>query len=103
MPEREGKEKMRNFGNDRPEYFPFTLFEGKKVYKIPLATSIPAQELIDMQDAYAKGDEEAFKAQMEFLRKYIGDMADKLTAGDVREIIEAWGKASQEDGAEPGE
>lgn len=94
---------MRQFGKDKPELMSFKLGDSEKVYTIPLAASMPATQILCMQKAYKEGDAAALEFQIEMLRKYIGDIADDLTAGDVRDIINAWGVESSKQGAEPGE
>lgn len=95
---------MRKFGKDKPELMAFTLGDSEKVYTIPLAASMPATLILEMQESYKGGNEAAFKFQLELLRKYIGDEAvDQLTAQDVRDIIDAWADESSKQGATPGE
>lgn len=94
---------MRKFGTDKQEFMAFTLGNAKKEYKLPLAASMPADELLELYAAYQEGEREAFESQMKLLHRYIGDAASKLTAGDVRDIFEAWTEDSGEQGAEPGE
>lgn len=94
---------MRKFGKDKPELMNFTLGDSKKVYSIPLAASMPATLILEMQKAYKEGEVEAFEFQIKLLKKYIGDAADELTAGEVRDIFDAWAEDSKEQGAEVGE
>jgi len=94
---------MRKFGNDKPELMSFTLGSGKKVYNIPLAASMPATLILKMQKAYQDGEIAAFEFQLDILKKYIGNAADDLTAGDVRDIFNAWTEDSKDQGAEVGE
>lgn len=95
---------MRKFGTDKPELMSFKLGNSEKVYTIPLAASTPAVILQEMQKAPAIGEGEVFNVQLEFIRKYIGDeAAATLTAGDVRDIINAWAEESTQQGAEVGE
>lgn len=94
---------MRKFGKDKPELMSFTLGNSKKVYTIPLAASMPATLILEMQKAYKGGDVAAFEFQLNLLKKYIGEAADELTAGDVRDIFDAWTEDSKEQGAEVGE
>ena len=94
---------MRKFGTDKPELMSFTLGDSDKVYTIPLAASMPAVILEEMQDISAKGEGELFRFQLALIRKYIGEAADTLTAGDVRDIINAWAEESVKQGAEVGE
>ena len=94
---------MRKFGTDKPEFLVFQLEGSEKIYKLPLSASMPAAQLLAMQEAYSKGTESAFKFQIEFLRKNIGKIADTLTAATVGEIFTAWSEESGKQGAEPGE
>lgn len=94
---------MRRFGTDKPELMPFNIGESKKVYKMPLAASMPASTILRLQKSYQQGEAEAFEAQIEILRTYIGDIVDTLTAGDIRDIFDAWREESADQGAEPGE
>ena len=94
---------MRQFGKDKPELMSFKLGDSEKVYTMPLAASMPATLILQMQKSYKADDATAFEFQIEMLRKYIGDVVDELTAGDVRDIINAWGIESSKQGAEVGE
>ncbi len=92
---------MRKFGKDAPELFSFQLQGDKKVYKVPLASSMPYSLLKRMQQH--QGDEEEFDVQVEILRKYMGDVVDELDTITLSDILKAWGVASREQGAEVGE
>lgn len=94
---------MRKFGNDSPEFLSFQLGDDEKVYKIPLAASMPISVLVGMGDAAAKGDHETMRYQLEVLKRYMGEDADNLTAGQMGEIFSAWVEESNKQGAEPGE
>jgi len=94
---------MRKFGTDKPELMSFTLGDSSKVYNLPLAASMPATKLSEMQQISKEGDEAAFAFQLNLLRDYIGDAVDTLTAGDVKAIYEAWVEESSKQGAEVGE
>ena len=95
---------MRKFGTDKPELMSFKLGDSEKVYTIPLAASMPAVILQEMQKVSSKGEGEVFDFQLDLIRKYIGDKAaDTLTAGDVRDIMNAWAEESTQQGAEVGE
>lgn len=94
---------MRRFGADKPELMSFKLFDSEEVYTMPLAASMPATKILEMQEAYKAGDAEALEFQIETLRIYIGDIVDKLSAGDIREIYIEWGIQSSDQGATPGE
>lgn len=61
--------------------------EGKS-YSIPLGTSLKRKELQGL------GDEDAV---MQFLAKYLGeDVLDDLNVGELKQIIDAWSKATEE-------
>lgn len=94
---------MRKFGTDKPELMSFTIGDSDKVYTIPLAASMPATLLSEMQQISKEGDEAAFKFQLDMLRKYIGNAVDKLTALDVKDLFDAWVEESNKQGAEVGE
>lgn len=92
---------MRSFGKDAPEFFSFQITGDKKVYKVPLAASMPYSVLKKMQNA--KGDDGKFDAQVDMLRKYMGDVVDDLDAMTLGSILKAWAEASNSQGAEVGE
>ena len=92
---------MRTFGKDAPEFFCFQIADDKKVYKVPLAASMPYSVLKRMQEA--SGDESKFDTQVEMLRKYMGDVVDELDAITLSNILKAWAEASGGQGAEVGE
>lgn len=94
---------MRKFGKDKPEFMAFTLGEETTVHRLPLAASLPAAAMLQMYDAYQGGEAAAFKWQIEFLRKYIGEAADNLTTSEVAEIISGWMEESESQGASAGE
>lgn len=94
---------MRKFGKDKPELMSFTFGSSKKVYNIPLAASVPAPIILEMNEEYKKGDMEAFAWQVKFLRKYVGDLVDEMTTGDIKDIFDAWMLESSGQGAEVGE
>ncbi len=59
-----------------------------KKYSIPLGTSLKRKEL-------AKLDSD--EAAMKFFENYLGkELMDDLTVGEIKSIIEAWTKATQE-------
>lgn len=59
-----------------------------KSYNIPLGTSLKRKELAKLN----KED-----AALAFFEKYLGaDVMDDLTVGEIREIILAWSKATEE-------
>ena len=99
---------MRKFGTDTPEFMTFTLGNSKKVYKLPLAASMPISVAVQFSEIAAISDEDmqnaaSSKLQLDILRRYIGDAADDLTAAQVAEIFEAWAEESNKQGATPGE
>ena len=51
----------------------------------------------------AKSDDGKFDAQVEMLRKYMGDAVDELDAMTLGSILKAWAEASNSQGAEVGE
>ena len=93
---------MRKFGTDRPELMEFQLGDSDKIYAIPLAASMPAKTLVEMSEL-GNDDEKIFKFQFDLIKRYVGEAADELTAGDVRDIMNAWYKESAGQGAEVGE
>lgn len=93
---------MRKFGIDKPELMKFQIGDSDKVYTMPLAASMPASVLIEMSEV-ADDESKVFKFQFELLKRYISEAADSLTAGDIRDIMNAWYKESADQGAEVGE
>ena len=59
---------MRKFGTDKPDLLQFQLGDSDKVYTIPLAASLPANELIEMGEV-ENSNTEAFKLQYRLLKK----------------------------------
>lgn len=94
---------MRKFGVDKPDLMRFQLGDDEKVYTIPLAASMPISTLLGMSKAQKKGEAELLEFQVEMIRTYIGEAVDKLTSGDVRDILNAWTQESAGQGAEVGE
>ena len=94
---------MRKFGTDAPKFMSFTLGDDDTVYRLPLAASMPMDVLIELGEAAGKGGTESLRYQVDLLRRYIGDAADALTAGDVSAIYSAWNEESALSGAEAGE
>ena len=93
---------MRKYGTDKPELMKFQIGDSDKVYTLPLAASMPASVLIEMSEA-GENDAKAFEFQYKLLKRYIGEAAEKLTAGDIRDTMNAWYKESTDQGAEVGE
>ena len=86
---------MRKFGTDAPEFFTFLVGDSDKVYKIPLAASMPMKVLLNMGGS--------FESQVEMLRIYMGDAVDDLTASTLSDILKAWSDESRGVGASVGE
>lgn len=86
---------MRQFTTDAPEFFSFQLEGSDKVYKIPLAASMPVKVLLSIDGS--------LQSQMAMLEKYMGDAAGELSASTVGEILKAWSQASKDQGASVGE
>lgn len=93
---------MRKFGKDKPELMKFQLEGSEKVYTMPLASSMPANVLIEMSEI-GDDDTKMFKFQYELLKRYIGEAVEDLTAGDIGNIMNAWYTESSDQGAEVGE
>lgn len=89
---------MRLFGKDAPDFFVFQIEGSDETYKIPLAGSMTNRELLAFEAT--EGD---FRKQVEWLRTYLGDAIDDLTPGQTSEILRAWSRETQSQGAEPGE
>lgn len=99
---------MRQFGTDAPDFLSFTLGKSKKVYKLPLGTSLPFDyavrfaEIAAIDDAEEQGLE-SIKLQKEILDRYIGEDAKDLTTAQVTEIFEAWAEEGNKSGVSQGE
>lgn len=91
---------MRTFSKNNTEYFEFQLEGEKKTYRIPIAASMPYSVLKKMREA---SSDEQFPAQVNMLRKYMGDVVDDLSAGTLSDILRAWSDESREAGASVGE
>ena len=92
---------MRTFGKELTEYFEFQLEDDEKVYRIPLAAAMPFGLLDEMSKA--ANTEDRFTAQVNMLRKYMGDVVDDLPVGVLSDILKAWGEESTKAGASMGE
>jgi len=90
---------MRTFGKDSPEFMAFQIAGSDDVYKMPLASSLPMSELLELSEAAAKGGAHILRYQLDLLRKHIGPKADELTAQDVADIFAAWNEESGKTGA----
>ena len=92
---------MRTFGEIK-KYFEFQLEGDDKVYKIPLASSMPAATILMLRDADKRG--EGFEAQLTMLKRYIGEeLVNELSVDMADSILKAWGEESAEQGASAGE
>lgn len=94
---------MRKFGTDKPEVMSFQLGDDKKIYKMPLAASLPVSKLLEMEDVSKKNDYAILRFQIELLREHIGDVVDTLTSKDIADIFNAWNEESGLQGADTGE
>ena len=94
---------MRTFGTDSPEFMAFKLAGRDETYKLPLASSMPMSVLIELSDAAAKGGPDVLRCQLDLLRRYLGDVADEMTAAQVADIFTAWNDESTEQGASASE
>ena len=92
---------MRTFGVGKTEYFEFMLEGDDKVYKIPLAASMPFGVLNEMNEA--RDTDGSVPAQIRMLRKYMGDVVDELSAGVLSDIMRAWSEECVNSGASMGE
>lgn len=89
---------MRQFAIDSPEFFVFKIEGAKKTYKIPLASSLTNKQAVEFEKT---GGE--YRAQIEWLRGFIGDVVDDLTPAVTSQILQAWSKESRDQGASVGE
>lgn len=89
---------MRTFGCDAPEFFCFQLEGKKKVYKIPLGTSLTNEQAKSFEQTDNK-----YEKEIEWLRQFIGDDIDSLTVGVTQEILKAWAEDTRNQGATVGE
>jgi len=94
---------MRHFGKDVPQHLEFTLGDSETVHRLPLAANMPLEELCELQEAANVGGTTVLRFQVELLRRYIGEAADGLSAGDVNAIYTAWNEESAKQGATAGE
>lgn len=87
----------RSFAVDSPKFFEFTLDGSDEVHKIPLASSMPYRFVHEARKS--RGD-----MDYAIIAKFCPELLDTdISAGTIREIMDAWGEASREDGAAPGE
>jgi len=95
---------MRDITTQAKQTMEFTLNGGDEVYSLPLASSIPMTKLLEIAEASEKGDNEAARCHVDFLREHLGDeVVDSMTVGDMRAIVEAWQEESEAAGASEGE
>lgn len=92
---------MRTIGVKTVGSFEFKLENNDTVYKVPFAADLPYSVLQQIRETVNTDDR--FPAQVEMLRKYMGDVVDDLSAGTLSEILTAWGEESMEAGASVGE
>ena len=90
---------MRTFGTDSPRFMVFKLGDDETTYRLPLAASMPMTDLLALSDAANKGGAHVLRAQLDLLRKHIGDRAETMTASEVAEVFIAWNEESASDGA----
>ena len=65
---------------------------GKKTYKIPLAKYLPYKAIKKLRN------DNDIDAVMEILSKYIPmEVLDELTMDSIKQILEAWSEASNDD------
>ena len=89
---------MRKFGKDSPEFFAFQIEGSEKTYKIPLAASMTIRQI----KAFEKTEGGLYE-QIEWLKEFMGDVVEDLTASEASAILHAWAEASKEQGATAGE
>lgn len=95
---------MRKFGTDAPDFLAFQLEGEDAVYKLPLASSMPAETLIALTEAEERGETAAVRKQLEVLATYMGaEAVASLTMSDLRNIFAAWLEESKARGASQGE
>lgn len=95
---------MRKFGKDAPRFMTFQMEGDETTYKLPLASSMPADELIALSEAETLGEVAAGRQQLSILAKYMGEeAANSLNLADVRNIFVAWLEESKAMGASQGE
>ena len=97
---------MQDFGVAEKQVMRFKL-GGKKTYELPLLSSMPISTIREFAKASAIEDEDArnvalLDVELKMLRDNIGDVADKLTTGQVTAIFEAW-HAENENVSDEGE
>ena len=89
---------MRTFSTDAPEFFAFKIEGSEEIRKIPLAGSMNNRELLSFEDT--GGD---YRKQVEWLRRFIGDVVYELDPATTAAVMKAWMKESAKPGASVGE
>lgn len=89
---------MRTFSVGKTEYFEFQIEGNEKIYRIPLAGSLTNRELVAFESTNGE-----YRAQVGWLRDFLGDVVDDLTPAQTGEILRAWLEATREQGASVGE
>lgn len=75
---------------------------GDKSFNMPLAGSIPFCDLMRIKSAKTRDDK--IEIMVELFSKYIPEEIYKsLTSSELKQIMNAWGEASEEAGVTPGE
>lgn len=98
----------RAFGTDAPEFFEFSIGKSKKVYRLPLAASLPATCALAFADIAAEEDgarQEKLGQELilSLLDKYCPGASSELTISALGEVLTAWIDASSSQGATLGE
>ena len=89
---------MRTFSIDKPEFFTFKIEGLEEIMKIPLAGSMSNRDLLAFEETGGN-----YQKQIEWLRKYIGDVIDELNPATTVDILRAWKEKSENPGASVGE
>ena len=89
---------MRKFGKELTKYFEFQLEDDETIYRIPLGGSLTNRELVAFESTNGE-----YRAQVDWLRNFLGDVVDDLTPAQTGEILRAWLEATREQGASVGE
>lgn len=89
---------MRTFSTDAPEFFAFKIEGSEEIRKIPLAGSMNNRDLLSFEDT--GGD---YRKQVEWLRRFIGDVVYELDPATTAAVMKAWMEESAKPGASVGE
>ena len=82
----------------------FQMEGDETTYKLPLASSMPADDLISLQEAELKGQVPGAREHLRILAKYMGEEAAMaLTTAEANGILAAWLEESNKAGASQGE